>query len=426
MWQITWNWLLVPSNQLLLIGFSLCFLAGLLVGVAVLKRRAGDGKNSFTGEGDRAFFRGVQYILSNDHDQAIEQFTRAVQLDSGTVETYIALGNLYRSKGDIDRAIRIRKNIILRPNIDEGQRSRAMLDLGLDYRKGGFLDRALKTFTEILQKDPSSLEALLETEKIFEDLKDWENAFNTRQRIAKLVKDDHGHILAHHKAEEGKVWVEKGDPARAKACFKKAIALDSGCIDAYLHLGDLYRDRDDIRKAVATWKKITDVAPAFTFLAYRRLEGAYSSLRNPRYVEAFLKECSEKNADSFTHLALGRFLYSSGKDIWGAVRELEQALELNPYFWEARTLMGSMYLEQGMKDEALDSYKDLIEHLNVSSLEFQCVHCGYSPADLQWHCPQCRRWDTIARKEPMEVGATSDSQAALSLPDAEASAEEGE
>ncbi|MFO7785294.1 MAG: tetratricopeptide repeat protein [Thermodesulfobacteriota bacterium] len=408
MWQAIWQWFLVPSNQMLLLAVVLSFALGLVIGPAVKNRRAMP-KAGLSLEGDRAFFKGVQYILSNDHDQAIEEFTRAVQLDSGTVETYIALGNLYRSKGDIDRAIRIRRNIILRPSINERQRNRALFDLGLDYRKGGFLDRALKTFTEVLQKEPSNLDALREIEKIYEDLKDWENAFHTRQRIARLVNDDHGHILAHHKTEEGKGWLETGDVARAKACFKKAISLDSGCVDAYLHLGDLYRDRDDIKKAVATWKIIADVAPAFTFLAYRRLEGAYSRLRNPKQVEEFLKECAEKRADSFTHLALGRFLYSSRNDASGAVRELEQALELNPSFWEARTLMGSIFLEQGLKEEALDAYKDLIEHLNVPSLEFQCTQCGYRPADLQWQCPQCRRWDTIARMEPVDVNATPDS-----------------
>ncbi len=425
MWQAIWQWFFVPSNQILLVAVALSLSLGLLIGLAV-KGRHSRRETGFSGAGDLAFFKGVQYILSNDHDQAIEEFTRAVQLDSGTVETYIALGNLYRSKGDIDRAIRIRRNIILRPSIDERLRNRALFDLGLDYRKGGFLDRALRTFTELLQKEPSNLDALRETEKIYEDLKDWENAFDTRQRIARLVKEDHGHILAHHKTEEGKAWLETGDAAKAKACLKKAISLDSGCIDAYLHLGDLYRDKDDIKKAVATWKTIADVAPAFTFLAYRRLDGAYSRLRNHRQVEEFLKECAEKKADSFTHLALGRFLYSSRNDPSGALSELEQALELNPFFWEARTLMGSIFLEQGLKDEALDAYKDLIEHLNVPSLEFQCTQCGYRPADLQWQCPQCRRWDTIARMEPVDVSpAPGSSPAALSL-GKRGSAEEGQ
>ncbi len=399
------QWFSDPTHQTIL-ALVLSFAAGLLLGLSVRGRNA-RRRAALSGEGGQAFIKGVQYILSNDHDQAIEQFTKAVQIDSNTVETYVALGNLYRSKGDIDRAIRIRQNIILRPHINERQRSRALFDLGVDYRKGGFLDRAVQTFGQLLRKDPSNTAALQEVEKIYEDLRDWENAFQTRQRIARLVKGDHDHILAHHKTEEGKVWLEKGDPGKAKNCFKKAVSIDPACVDAYLHLGDLYRAKDDFKKAVATWKRVVDVCPSFTFLAYRRLEGAYARMHDLRPVEAFLQECAEKNADAFTHLALGRFLYSR-RDIEGAVRELKQALELDPSFWEARTLLGAVFLKQGMKEEALEAYQDLIEHLDVSSLKFQCGVCGYQPADLQWQCPQCRRWDTITRTERVGVSAASE------------------
>jgi len=406
MWQSISQWFLLPANQVLVVAILLSFFVGLLIGF-FLKPREPVRKASRFLEGDKAFLKGVQYILSNDHDQAIEQFTKAVQVDSNTVETYVALANLYRSKGDIDRAIHIRRNIILRPHISEMQRTQALLDLGLDYRKGGFLDRAVQTFTEVLQKDPSNLTALREVETMYEELREWENAFQARQRISKLVKGDHAHILAHHKTEEGKVWLAKGEAFRARSCFKKAISIDSSCVDAYLHLGDSYRE-GDFKKAVATWKKIVDVSPAFTFLAYRRLESAYSRVKNVKPIEEFLKECVAKNGDAFTHLALGRFLFSR-QEVDGALRELDQAVELDPSFWEARTLMGRILLSRNRTDDALKAYQDLIEHLDVPTLHFQCTHCGYRPADLQWKCPQCRRWDTIGRMESVDVDPSSES-----------------
>jgi lipopolysaccharide biosynthesis regulator YciM len=423
MWQAIQQWFLDPAHQAV-VAVALSFASGLILGRATNRKRTERG-SYLSEEGGRAFFKGVEHILSNDHDQAIEQFTRAVQLDSDTIETYVALGNLYRSKGDIDRAIRIRQNIILRPNINGRQRNRALFDLGMDYRKGGFLDRAVKTFGELLQKEPSNVAALEEVETIYEDLRDWENAFQTRQRIARLVKGDHAHILAHHKTEEGKAWFGKGEVSKAKSAFKKAISIDSTCVDAYLHLGDLYRAKEDFKKAVATWKQIADVSPAFTFLAYRRLEGAYAGLRDPRPVEEFLRGCAKRNPDAFTHLALGRFLYSR-KDVEGAVRELVRALELNPSFWEARTLLGGIYLDQGWKAEALDAYRDLIERLDVPSLEFQCSRCGYRPADLQWQCPQCGRWDTIGRTDAVEAGAAAEQPAepVRALPERAGEAEE--
>lgn len=393
MGQQLWYWFLEPGNQKLFSSITATFIIGFLVGC--LARRKKKEKTKFQAyEGDKAFFKGFQYILSNDHDQAIEEFTKSVQVNSDTIETYVALGNLYRSKGDIDRAIRIRQTIILRPNISDGDKIRALFDLGLDYRKGGFLDRALEVFLEVRKKQSSNLETLEEIEKIYEEMKDWNNAFATRQEIAQLAKGDHRNILAHHQTEIGKVFHEKAELTKAEKHFKKAISINEKCVDAYLHLGDLYFSKQEYQEAIDAWRRVVDVAPRFTFLAYRRLEGAYSKMENLKPVEDFLKECAKRNSDAFTHMALARYLYNE-QDCTGALRELESALELDLSFWEARKFLGEILLAQERKEEALSAYKDLISQLNVRYLTFQCNNCGYEPGDLHWQCPQCRKWDTI-------------------------------
>jgi len=374
-----------------------------------MRRHKEKKAKSFSRTGDEAFFRGIQYILSNEPDQAIEQFTKSVQINSDTIETYVALGNLYRSKGDIERAVRIRQSIILRPHIEEEIRIRALFDLGLDYRKGGFLNRALEAFHNVLEKQPSHLGSLNVIEKIYEELRDWENAFSTRQKIARHVKDDHGHILAHYQTEMGKIFAEKGDSSKAKACFQKALSIDDGCVDAHLHLGDFYFSKQDYKKAIAEWKKVVKVAPQFTFLAYNRLEGAYSKMKNLKPIEDFLKECADSNADAFTHMALARYLYNE-HDTYGALRELESALDLDPSFWEAMKFKGEILLSQGMKAEALAAYRDLIPRLNVPYLKFQCSNCGFRPYELQWQCPQCKRWDTITLMDSTRVDSTAPAQ----------------
>ena len=393
MWEQLVQWFLVPAHQKLCLSVIASFVAGLIIGH--LSRFFKDKKiKSPTRESDKAFFKGVQYILSNDHDQAIEEFTKSVQINSETIETYVALANLYRSRGDIDRALRIRQSIILRPNIDEQIKIKALIDMGLDYRKGGFLNRALETFLIVLKKQSSSLVTLEELEKIYEEMKDWQKAFSIRQKIARLTKGDHRHILAHHQTELGKAFQEKGELSKAKSCYKKAISIYEGCVDAYLHLGDLFFSKQEYKKAVSTWKKVGEIEPRFTFLAYRRLEGAYSKMKNLKPVEEFLKESAQLNSDAFTHMALARYLYNE-QDFQGALKELESALELDPSFWEARKFIGEILLEKGMKEEALAAYEKLIPHLNVPYLEFQCNNCGYRPSDLQWQCPQCKKWDTI-------------------------------
>jgi lipopolysaccharide biosynthesis regulator YciM len=387
-----WHWFHQPENLRLALGVGISFLLGLVSGI-LWKTMGRQGRANSGGKGDSAFLKGVQYILTNDHDQAIEQFTKSVQVDSESIETYVALGNLYRSKGDIGRAIRIRQSIILRPNIDPKIKLRALFDLGVDYRKGGFFNRALETFQRVIEKNPSSVETLEEIERIHEEVKDWENAYRTRLKISRLVKGNHAHILAHHLVESGKMLMEEDDPAGARHLFTKALATDAGCIDAYLHLGDLHFRKGEFKRAIQQWKKVGEYAPQLTFLAYRRLEGAYAKMKNLRPVEAFLRESLESHPDAFTHLALARYLYNE-KDVEGALEELESALRLAPTFWEASRLKGEMLLSQGKNEEALQAYRELLDHLSIPYLRFQCSQCGHEPADLQWQCPQCRTWDT--------------------------------
>jgi lipopolysaccharide biosynthesis regulator YciM len=392
-WGSLSKWFFEPVNQQLLLGLIIALGIGFIIGRWM--HRAKSNKDASTaGKVDKAFFKGFRYILSNDRDQAIEEFTKSVQVNSDTVETYVALGNLYRSRGDIDRAIRIRQSVILRPNIDDQIKTRALFDLGLDYRKGGFLNRALKALLEVSKRTPSDVEALKAIESIYAELKDWEKAYGTRQKIARLATGDHQNILAHYLVENAKVHQEKENMAKSISLYNKAISTHRSCVDAYLHLGDLYFERQEYKKAVSTWKKVVRVAPRFTFLAYRRLEGAYSKMKNLKPVEDFLRECAQSDADAFTHMALARYLYNEN-DIEGALREIENTLELEPSFWEARKLKGRILISQGREKEVVEEYKEFIEHLDVPHLKFQCSQCGYKSDELQWQCPQCKKWDTI-------------------------------
>jgi lipopolysaccharide biosynthesis regulator YciM len=129
-------------------------------------------------------------------------------------------------------------------------------------------------------------------------------------------------------------------------------------------------------------------------LAYRRLEGAYSKMKNLQPVEDFLKECVELNPDAFTHMALARYLFNN-KNYDQALNELKKALDLDPAFWEARRFFGEILLSLGRNEDALSAYQDLISILDMPYLKFQCIQCGFKPHELQWQCPQCRKWDTI-------------------------------
>lgn len=349
--------------------------------------------------GDKAFFQGIQYMLSNDTDHAIEQFTKSVQINSDTVETYIALSNLYRSKGDFETALRIRQGIILRPNLDKDIRLRAILDLGSDYRKGGFLQRAISTFKEVLNNDPNNIEALDQIGRIYEDVHDWDNAFKTKQIISRLVKGEYKNVLAHYQTELGKIQEKNNDNEGAEKAFKKAVSIWNKCIDAYLHLGDIYFKRKEYKRALTAWKKVADIEPQFTFLAYQRLEKAFSDIINIKYIEDFLFESTHKDSHGFNHLSLAKYLYNRG-EINAAIDKLHEAITLFPSFLDARKFMGEILLKEGRDEEALEAYRELLSKLDFPYLKFQCRNCGFMPDKLVWKCPQCQKWDTIKTLEP--------------------------
>ncbi len=392
MWTDIGYWLNLHTLEFF-IWLAIAFTGGVLT-ATLFRTKHAKGLKDKLDKGDRAFFKGIHHILSNEPDQAIEQFTKSVQINSDTVETYIALGNLYRSRGDIERAIRIRQGIILRPNLDNEIRLRAIFDLGLDYKKGGFLSRALSAFQEVSGADPKNIGALEQMERIYEDLGDWANAFKTRQSISRLVKGEHRHILAHQQTEMGKVHEVNGDFLSAERAYKKAISISSGCVDAYLHLGDLYFDHSDHRRAFSMWSKVAAISPKFVFLAYQRLDKAYPKIKNLKPVEDFLRQASGKDSDGFAHLALARCFYNKG-DVDSALQQLEQAIVISPTFLGARKLMGEILLENNRKEEALAAYNQLLSRLDFPFLNFQCSNCGFKPRKLVWKCPQCLRWDSI-------------------------------
>ena len=405
------------SVDLLGLGLRLTFtqiiiltaFVGLVVGWAlralVGRRRAGAApaasQDKERATSNVAFMKGINYILSDKYDQAIEELTRAVSVDTETVETYIALGNLFRSKGEIDRAIRIRQSIILRPNLDPKIKQSAMYDLGLDFRRGGFYERAITTFEEILRADSKMTEAYRQLTEIYEETRDWNKAYETTEKAAKLTGRKVNPVLAHYQVEMGKAFFEAGRLSAARAAYKKALTLDSGCVDAYLHLGDLLVHEGKPKKALAVWRKIVGVAPDMTFLTFGRLARMTADMKDLQPLEEFLAECADNDTNPLARLALARLLGQRGEKE-RAVAELEKALELDPAMYEARRELGFLLLEQGLSGEALAAYQDLLSNLTGPEASFQCGRCGFESQELTWRCPQCYAWDsmTLHRHRP--------------------------
>jgi lipopolysaccharide biosynthesis regulator YciM len=370
---------------------------GLVIGYLLARRKQlthSSLKQPNSTEDYSVFFKGIQYILANETDQAIEAFSRAVRVNSETIETYVTLGNLFRVKGEIDRAIRIRQTILLREKVDEETKLQALFDMGMDYKQGGFLQRAISTFSEVIRRAPKRLDAYKELEGLYEATHDWQRAYEVQKEIGKLSNTNNQHIMAHLRTEQAKIEMEKGNLDGANGHLKKALSLDPTCVDASLQLGSLYWLKNKKRKALAIWKKLVKKNPRWAHLILNRLEEQDGMVADETKVLEFLEKISEENLDALARLALARCFMKRDRREQG-LASLRRALEIKPDLREARKMLGELLLENGDEKGALSEYRMLLDHLGPTTKSYRCQQCGLESDKIVWKCPGCHNWDTV-------------------------------
>ena len=344
-----------------------------------------------------AFLTGFRYLLSKESDRAIEAFMKAVSLDTETVETYFALASLFRDKGEIERAIGIHQSIITRPHLDETIRLQALYDLALDYKKAGLFDRAIDTLKEVIRRKPQKKEAYLELAHVYQVLKDWNSAYTIIHRLDKITGKDHSIMLAHFQTEIGKK-LQMEDKRRAEDAFKKAIKINKKCIDAYLHLGDLYFKQKNIKKALGVLEEVIEIAPEYSFLVYSRLGKIVYEIKKERAFKKFIQSLEKKRErDMYSSLFIAKY-YLGEKNLEKAEAFVNEVLQKVPTSVGARQLLSQIFLEKGETSKTINLLVQISQNLLPQKI-YQCSQCGYEASKLSWWCPQCQQWDTMEPKE---------------------------
>lgn len=385
----------IKFNILALVG--IVTILGVVIGYFLGKRKSrtdSSHQQISPPEDYSVFLKGIQYILANETDQAIEAFSRAVQINSETIETYVALGNLFRAKGEIDRAIRIRQSILLRERVDQNTKLQALFDMGIDYKQGGFLQRAISTFEEVIRRAPRKLDAYNELEALCEATHDWQRAYELQKEIRKLSNTNNHHIMAHLRTEQAKIEMHIGNLDSAFAHLKKALSLDSNCVDARLQLGELYWLKNKKKKALAIWKKLVQNNSKWAHLVLLRLQEKDGGTVDEARVLEFLENIAGENLDAVAQMALARCFMQRNRKEQG-LASLRRALEMEPDLRDARKMLGEALLENGDEKEALTEYRALLRHLGPPTKRYRCQQCGLATDKIVWKCPGCHNWDTV-------------------------------
>lgn len=338
--------------------------------------------------------KGINSLLANNTDQAIKEFSQVVERESESVETYIALGHLFRAKGQFDRAVAVRQSIIARPNLPAAIRIQALYDMGVDYHKSGFLVRAVEAYEQVLAEDPKHRQAVAEMVTVYEELKRWDDALTARRRLDKLTGAAHPEVLAHYKTERGKQLAAEGQFGEAETAFKKALGWDKGAVDALLALGEVYSTQAEYKKALATWRKIATAKPDWFFVAQSRVLSHDWSGKEAELVDDLVVEGARESGDPLALTLAARHLAGRGRE-QETVAALKRIIEAAPCYLPAHHELGQIHLDQGNIDEILADFRKLIDCLPKGEPRFLCGACGWKSTDPIWKCPSCRRWDTI-------------------------------
>ncbi len=342
-----------------------------------------------------SYFRGLNFLLNEQPDKAIEVFLQIAEVDKDTVETHFALGNLFRRRGEVDRAIRIHQNLVDRPGLTEEQRLQAVLELGEDFLRAGLLDRAEALFLDLGKFQGPAPKALRHLIWICQQERDWPRAIEYAQRYEAATGEPMGRMLAQFHCELAELARTAGDRDAASGHLRDALQADSHALRAGIIEGRMALDINDDAGAIRAFERVArhdvDALPE----VLDALLAAYARCGERARARAFLAEMIERAPGTSPVLALAH-LIEQDDGIAAASDFLVRQLRRRPSIRGQNALIDLIRQDpQAHPEDVLVVVRELSGQLVASAVAYRCGHCGFGARAHHWQCPSCKRWDTI-------------------------------
>lgn len=339
------------------------------------------------------YFKGLNFLLNEEPDKALEVFIRVAEVDSDTVETHFALGNLFRRRGEVDRAIRIHQNLIARPNLTRAHRAQALYELAQDYLRAGLLDRAESILHELLDMPHYTEPALRSLISLYEQQKDWEQAIAMRRRLQVLTGSFEEETIAQYFCELAQGALTSRDMALANRYLKRAQSHDPTCARANLLLAQMAEASQDWARSQRYYREVleheiryaSEVLPALARVT-RKVDGETS-------LETLLGKLRRDNPQVHGYLAIAAILNPELDD---PVSQdcVADYLRTEPSLGGLYEMFVSFARRNGVSNLSdMEPLKIAVRNLLKNAPRYRCEECGFRSKTLYWQCPSCKTWN---------------------------------
>ena len=373
----------------------------LLAGLFLLLAAAGWAMGRF-GERDEEdappplnidYLKGLNFLLNEQTDQALEHFLEMVRVDDKTIETHFALGSLFRRRGEVNRAIRIHQNIIARPDLAAEQRDQALFSLAKDYLHAGLLDRAEKLFVRLSEGSRYQVQALENLCRIYEQEKEWQKAIDSGHKLETLGGESLALQIAHYYCELAEERASAGDYASARQFVKKAQSGRPRTMRGALTRAHIARETDDNKTAIRLYHRIIDEHTYIIAEALPEIVAAYERDGAMEGLDKAMRSMLEKNPEMSSLVAYTAIINSIvGIPVIDAC--VDDYILQEPTLSEFVDIHDLTRADAGSKADALKKVRDALAKLAAATPRYQCQECGFSSQRLLWQCPSCRNWET--------------------------------
>jgi len=353
----------------------------------------------------RSYFRGLNFLLNEQPDKAIEAFLEAARLDTETIELHFALGSLFRRRGETDRAIRVHQNLVDRDGLSDEQRLHALSELGQDYLKAGLLDRAEDIFLKLRNtaRDEEALKFLLE---IYQQEKEWAKAVAIAESLPGHAEHLWQKEIAEFHCELASTELLHGRSDEALKQLGFALNANRKCVRANILQGDVAWQQGDVESAITAWSRVETQSPVYLALVAEKLMEAYRKLGRPEQGLQLLRGYLERHSS----LDLLDVVVRAEQELGGveaSYKMVRDELRRNPTLLGLNKLLESQILLAPPERRAdLELIKNLVHGHTRRVARYCCDSCGFKARQFYWRCPGCGGWETYPPKRTEEFDLT--------------------